>query len=75
MPLGFPYGDVTWVRRLTSLTDQYAANYLSGIGYNAAGQVTGLTLGNGVSETYGYESNRMQLTSQTATKSGGPTNG
>jgi RHS repeat-associated protein len=61
--------------RLTSLTDQYSANYLTGIGYNAAGQVTGLTLGNGVVETYGYDPNRLQLTSQTATKSGGPTNG
>ena len=61
--------------RLTSLTDQYSANYLSGISYNPAGQVTGLTLGNGVTETYGYDPNRLQLTSQTATKSGGPTNG
>jgi RHS repeat-associated protein len=61
--------------RLNSLTDGAGANYLSGIGYNAAGQVTGLTLGNGVAETYGYDTNRMQLTSQTATKSGGPQNG
>ena len=61
--------------RLTSLTDQYSANYLSGISYNSAGQVTGLTLGNGVAETYGYDANRLQVTSQTATKSGGPQNG
>src|SRR6266404_2756493 len=61
--------------RLNLLTDGAGANYLSGIGYNAAGQVTGLTLGNGVAETYGYDPNRLQLTSQTATKSGGPQNG
>jgi RHS repeat-associated protein len=35
-----------------------------------AGQVTGLTLGNGVAESYGYDSQRLQLTSQSATKSG-----
>jgi RHS repeat-associated protein len=61
--------------RLLSLTDEAGANYLSGMGYNAAGQVTGLTLGNGVAEAYGYDANRLQLTSQTATKSGGPQNG
>jgi RHS repeat-associated protein len=61
--------------RLNSLTDGAGANYLSGVGYNAAGQVTNMTLGNGVAETYGYDANRLQLTSQTATKSGGPQNG
>lgn len=45
-------------------------NYLSGIGYTSAGQVSGLTLGNGVVESYGYSSDRLQLTNQTATKSG-----
>ncbi len=54
--------------RLTSLTDAASANYLSSMSYNPAGQVTGLTLGNGAIETYGYDTNRMQLTSQTATK-------
>ena len=44
--------------------------YVSNIGYNVAGQVTGDTLGNGVVETYGYDANRLQLTSQTATRSG-----
>ncbi len=52
--------------RLTSMTDGNSANYLSGISYNATGQVTGLTLGNGVVEGYGYDANRLQLTSQTA---------
>jgi RHS repeat-associated protein len=57
--------------RLTSLTDGWGANYLSGVSYNAANQVTGLTLGNGVTESYGYDSQRMQMTTQTATTSGG----
>ncbi|MBI3651315.1 MAG: RHS repeat protein [Acidobacteria bacterium] len=42
--------------------------YLSNLSYNTAGQVTGLTLGNGVVESYGYDAQRLQLTSQTATK-------
>ena len=43
---------------------------LSNITYDVAGQVTGMTMGNGVVETYGYDAQRLQLTSQTATKSG-----
>ena len=42
--------------------------YLSGVSYNFAGQVTSLTLGNGVVESFGYDSQRMQMTSQTAVK-------
>jgi YD repeat-containing protein len=61
--------------RLNSLTDAAGADYLNGLSYNAASQVTGLTLGNGVAEVYDYDANRMPLTSQTATKSGGPQNG
>ncbi|MFY9608376.1 MAG: RHS repeat-associated core domain-containing protein [Blastocatellia bacterium] len=44
------------------------SGYLTGMGYNIAGQVTGLTLGNGVVESYGYDANRFQLTTQTAVK-------
>ncbi len=50
-------------------------SFLTSVTYNGIGQLTGTTLGNGVTETFGYDSNRMQLISQTATKSGGPTNG
>src|SRR5438552_5027872 len=50
-------------------------NAVSGLSYNVAGQLTGTSLGNGVTESYGYDANRMQLTTQTATKSGGPTGG
>jgi RHS repeat-associated protein len=56
--------------RMQSLTynpgDTYG--YLTGLSYNIAGQVTGLTLGNGVTENFGYDANRLQMTSQTATK-------
>jgi RHS repeat-associated protein len=52
-----------------------AGSFLSSVTYNGIGQLTGTTLGNGVTESYGYDANRMQLTSQTATKSGGPANG
>ena len=53
------------IGRVNALT-----GYLSNMSYNVSGQVSGLTLGNGVSETYGYDANRLQMTSQTATKSG-----
>jgi YD repeat-containing protein len=36
--------------------------------YNAAGQTTGFTLGNGVTETFGYDSQRLQMITQTAAK-------
>ncbi len=50
-------------------------SYLSSVTYDGIGRVTATTLGNGVTQGYGYDANRMQLTSQTATKSGGPANG
>ena len=50
-------------------------SYLTSVTYNGIGQVTGRTLGNGVGEAYSYDANRMQLSLQTATKSGGPQNG
>jgi RHS Repeat. len=42
--------------------------YLSGVSYRTEGMVSGLTLGNGVAESYGYSADRLQMTSQTATK-------
>lgn len=52
---------------------------ISGVSYNVAGQVTASNLGfyptSYVTETYSYDANRMQLISQTATKSGGSPNG
>ncbi|MFY9607376.1 MAG: RHS repeat-associated core domain-containing protein [Blastocatellia bacterium] len=44
------------------------SGYLTGVGYNIVGQVTGLTLGNGVVEGYAYDTNSLQLTTQTAAK-------
>lgn len=44
------------------------AGYLSSVTYNAAQQVTGLGLANGVNESYDYSAELLQLTSQTATK-------
>lgn len=44
--------------------------YVYGVNYNIAGQVTSDTIALTVNETYGYDANRMQLTTQTATKAG-----
>jgi lysozyme len=53
-----------------SLVDNgLGVNYLTQASYNHAGQLTGWNL-NGVTEAYTYGNNRMQLTRQTATKSG-----
>jgi RHS repeat-associated protein len=58
------------IGRLSSLTN-YASGgsgtaYLSQISYNLAGQMTGDVLGNGVTEQFGYDANRLQMTSQKA---------
>ena len=60
--------------RVSSIADQYRT-YANNFTFNPAGQVTGLSLGNVATETYGYDTNRMQLTSQTASQNGGSTNG
>jgi RHS repeat-associated protein len=49
------------------------AAYLSSVSYNVAGQMTGMTLGNGVTETFTYDPNRLQLTQQKAVTSGNTT--
>jgi hypothetical protein len=54
-----------FIVRMSELT-----GYLTNMNYNVAGQIKGMTLGNGVVENYEYNSQRLQLTSQTATKSG-----
>ncbi|HJQ26725.1 MAG TPA: hypothetical protein VKA60_22605, partial [Blastocatellia bacterium] len=40
--------------------------WLSSVSYDIAGQVTGDTLGNGITEQFGYDAARMQMTSQKA---------
>jgi RHS repeat-associated protein len=56
------------IGRLSSISDQYRT-YLSGLAYNAAGQVTYQSYGNGVAESFGYN-NRLQMNTQTATVGG-----
>jgi RHS repeat-associated protein len=48
----------------------WQGGYMTNLTYDTAGQVAGLSLGNGVAETYSYDSQRLQMTSQTATKGG-----
>ena len=71
----YPSGNVVGVSYDDRGRMSREGNAVSGISYNVTGQVTGLTLLNGVAESFGYDANRMQLTSQIATKSGGPTGG
>jgi RHS repeat-associated protein len=52
----------------TTQGQNLSTGYLTGVNYNVSGKVTGWTLGNGVVESFGYDTNRLQLTSQTATK-------
>jgi RHS repeat-associated protein len=58
------------IGRLSSVTDTLLNPYLSQIAYSPAGQVTGWTLGNNVSESFSYDSQTLQMTGQTATRSG-----
>jgi RHS repeat-associated protein len=62
--------------QVASLTEPSSgAAYVSSTSFNVAGLMSAITLGNGVTEAYTYDANRLQLTSQTATASGGPTGG
>lgn len=57
--------------RMQTLGDgSLATKYISSIGYQPSQQVGSISLNNGVTETYGYSADRLQLTSQTATKAG-----
>lgn len=57
--------------RLQTLGDgSLSTKYISSIGYQPSQQVSSVGLNNGVTETYGYSTDRLQLTSQTATKGG-----
>lgn len=44
--------------------------YLNNVTYNAAGAMAGFALGNGITETFSYDSQRLLLTNKAATKSG-----
>lgn len=56
--------------RLSSVggTQNNPIGYLGAITYNAAEQMTGYTLGNGVAETFSFDANRLQITSAQALK-------
>ncbi len=55
------------IGRLTGLAEGgNGPTWLSSVTYNNIGQLTADGLGNGVTEQYGYDTNRMQLTSQKA---------
>ncbi|MFY9556083.1 MAG: hypothetical protein WAV47_15335, partial [Blastocatellia bacterium] len=56
--------------RLGALKDQVLNPYANGMTYNVEARQTGFTFGNGVVATYGFDTNRSQLVSQTASKNG-----
>jgi YD repeat-containing protein len=59
--------------RLQAVNNSAGVSWINDIAYNVAGQLTGDTLvtsGTVTNETLGYDANRMQLTSQTATRGG-----
>ena len=71
---GWSYDDLDRVRIMTypggqQVTTDYNTQglpstmaYVSGSSYNAAGELTGLTLGNGLATTYTYDSKNLRLT-------------
>jgi RHS repeat-associated protein len=71
----YPSGRVINLGRDSKGRVASVGSYLTSVTYNGIGQLTGTSLGNSVSESYTYDANRMQLSTQTATKSGGPTGG
>lgn len=57
--------------RLSALKNSAGVVWLNNMAYNIGGQITGSSLntsGGAVNETFGYDPNRLQLTSHTATK-------
>ena len=64
------------IGRLSGITEQpgNGPTWLSSVTYNNIGQMTADVLGNGVTEQFGYDANRMQLTSQKAGTSSPYTN-
>jgi RHS repeat-associated protein len=70
-----PNGMLSSVTEPTNPSTGAGGTYLSNVAYNVAGQVTGDTVSTWTTESFGYDSQRMQLTSQTATASGGQTGG
>jgi RHS repeat-associated protein len=63
------------VGRVSSVSDGSGVQYVSNLTFNPAGFLTSAKLGNGVTETFGYDSQTLQATSETATAQGGPSGG
>jgi RHS repeat-associated protein len=74
--LQYPSGrqlDYTYdsVLRPSAITDHNSqVSYIYGVNYGSAGQITQLNMGDGTLEIFGYDANRLQLTTQQVTKSG-----
>ncbi len=69
--VGDIYYDYDLRGRLQGLKNVFGVAWMNNLTYNAAGQMTSDTLntsGTVVNETFGYDTNRLQLTSQTATR-------
>jgi RHS repeat-associated protein len=69
--VGHVYPEYDNKGRLLALKNSSSVAWINNIAYNIAGQVTGDTLnttGTVVNQAYGYSTNRLQLTTQTATK-------
>jgi RHS repeat-associated protein len=69
--VGHVYPEYDNKGRLLALKNSSGVAWQNSIAYNISGQVTGDTLntsGTVVTESYGYNANRLQLTSQTATR-------
>lgn len=56
-------GQLCEIANATSSCGSSGSPYATGYAYNAAGQLTNFNYGNGVSATFGYSTNRSQLTS------------
>ena len=64
-----PTGATDWITQVSGTLSSTTTNYASGIGYTAAGGLSQLTLGNGLSESLSWN-DQLQQTGVQAAKSG-----
>lgn len=62
----YPSGRVINIGHDTKDRVTSVGSFLSSVTYNSIGQMVGTTLGNGVTESFGYHADRLHLTSQKA---------
>jgi RHS repeat-associated protein len=60
---------------MSSISDGSGTRYLSNLTFNPAGLLTSAKLGNGVTETFGYDNQTLQVTSEAVTVQGGASGG